>query len=290
VRVLIIGNGQLGSALADQCSRLGLEHFVFSHSDLDISNAAAVLDKVQGVGPDLLFHTAALTKVNYCEEHPQEAHAVNSLPIGSLLTACRLVNARLVLFSTDYVFPGSSGRQPIFEDSKPEPLNAYGRSKWAAEMHVANTWVAESKGHIIRTSGVFGPRPDGSERNFFRAIFDKLSSSDAPIEVVNDQFTCVTYAPHLAQMVLELLPELPRITHLTSAGSDSWYGWARQLAQIAGYDPARIVPVPSDPGSPVRRPAYSVLGSQYERVNRLIGQFPATKGIAEYVSLLRARS
>ena len=82
---------------------------------------------------------------------------------------------------------------------------------------------------------------------------------------MDDQFTCVTYAPQLAEMVLELLPDLPRIVHLTSAGADSWYGWARQLALSAGFDPARIVPVPTDPGSPVRRPAYSVLGSRYER-------------------------
>jgi dTDP-4-dehydrorhamnose reductase len=90
-------------------------------------------------------------------------------------------------------------------------------------------------------------------------------------------------------MVLELLPALPRITHLTSAGWNSWHGWAVELAVAAGFDPARIVPVPTDPGSPVRRPAFSVLGSRYERVNKLIGQFPAATGIAEYVALLRGR-
>jgi dTDP-4-dehydrorhamnose reductase len=108
--------------------------------------------------------------------------------------------------------------------------------------------------------------------------------------VVADQFTCVTYAPHLAEMLLRLIPDdLPKILHLTSAGSNSWYGWARELALAAGFDPARIVPVPTDSGSPVRRPRFSVLGSRYEKINTLIGQYPATKGIADYVLLLKGR-
>jgi dTDP-4-dehydrorhamnose reductase len=195
-----------------------------------------------------------------------------------------MLDAEVIYFSTDYVFSGDA-REPILEDAKPQPLNVYGKSKWCGELHAENY----ERFHTIRTSGVFGPRPDGTERNFFRAIFDKLHQTDGPIEVVDDQYTCVTYAPHLAAMVLELLPELPKIAHVTSAGADSWFGWARQLALAAGFDPARIVPVPTDPSSPVRRPAYSVLGSRHEHINRLIGQFPATKGIAEYVLLLKGR-
>jgi dTDP-4-dehydrorhamnose reductase len=290
MRVLVIGNGQLGSALNVELQRLDISTTVLGHRELEIRSEGdgflndyiwqAVLDS----RPEVIFHTAEITKVNYCEEHEEEAFTVNSLPLNDLVQVAEFIDCRLLYFSTDYVLAGSSGT-PLTEEVAPRPLNVYGKSKWAGEMHVGHY----AKAHTIRTSGVFGPRADGTERNFFRAIFDKLTQTAGPIEVVDDQFTCVTYAPHLAAMVLELLPELPRIAHLTSAGADSWYGWARQLALVAGFDPARIVPVPSDPGSPVRRPAYSVLGSRYEHINRLIGQFPATRGIADYVLQLQSR-
>jgi dTDP-4-dehydrorhamnose reductase len=280
MRVLVIGNGQLGSALAVEAARRKMKTTVWDREELDIGDPGqdAYL-RFGDLSPDCILLTAALTKVNYCEENEAEAFRINC---GGVLTAM-YEEARFVYFSTDYVFSGAT--EPITEDAKPKPLNVYGKSKWGGEMYVQDF----EKGHIIRTSGVFGPRPDGSERNFFRAIFEKLSASDGPIEVVDDQFTCVTYAPHLAAMVLELLPNLPKIAHITSAGGNSWYGWAVELATAAGFDPARIVPVPTDPSSPVKRPAYSVLASRYEHINRLIGQFPATDGIAEYVRLLQGR-
>ena len=284
MRVLVIGNGQLGSALAATAKALGDELMVTAGTGWDVSDPVQVELTVKGFAPRQIFHTAALTKVNYCEERPDLASLVNGRGTANVAAGAFAVGAELAYFSTDYVFDGTA-KSVVTEGSETHPLNAYGASKLEGESHV----LGYSGGRIVRTSGVFGPRLDGSERNFFRAIFEKLTQTDGSIEVVDDQFTCVTYAPHLAAMTLELLPDLPKIVHLTSAGADSWCGWARQLALVAGYDPGRIVPVPTDPSSPVRRPAYSVLGSQYERVNRIIGQYPARNGISEYVRLLKGR-
>lgn len=282
MRVLITGAGMLGCALAQEATVRGHAFTLFSRQQLDVTNARQAAYLLQEHQPELVFHTAALTKVNYCEEQPDEAQLVNAKGTANITAAAAALGARLIYFSTDYLFDGS-GSRPITEDAAPAPRNAYGESKLAGEGLVAGY----EYGHIVRTSGIFGRRTDGTERNFFRAIFEKLTQSYEPIEVVDDQFTCVTYAPHLAAMVLSLLPDLPRIVHLTSAEENSWHGWARELAQAAGFDPARIVPVPTDTGSPVRRPRYSVLESRYPRVNELIGQHPATNGIADYVRLLQ---
>jgi dTDP-4-dehydrorhamnose reductase len=255
---------------------------LLSRLELDITNPEQVSYLVGRYNPEILFHTAALTKVNYCEEHSEEAMLINKRGTANVAAAAQAAQAKLIYFSTDYVFQGS-GEVPIEEGEAPVPLNVYGASKLAGEQSVAGY----GQGHIVRTSGVFGQRTDGTERNFFRAILEKLTQSDDTIEVVDDQFTCITYAPHLASMLLELLPDrLPKLVHMTSRGADSWYGWARQVAAAAGLDPVRIVPVPTDASSPVQRPRYSVLGSRYAEVAKLIGQHPATSGIADYVRLL----
>lgn len=292
MKSLVIGYGQLGESLWNALARHAatqpgiLEKPEYlARERVDVQDFSALFTEVNWFRPDMIFHTAALTKVNYCEEHPAEAFDVNGVGVANVVEAARSVNAQLVYFSTDYVFSGKA-EGPILEDAAPEPLNVYGASKLAGEQPVADY----DRGHIVRTSGVFGPRQDGSERNFFRAVYDKLSSSDDPLEVVDDQFTAVSYAPHLATMLFELLPAgLPPVVHLTSAGKHSWFGWARELALAGGFDPARIVPVPTDASSPVRRPRYSVLGSRFPAVNSIIGQYPGTKGIAAYVQLLQSR-
>jgi dTDP-4-dehydrorhamnose reductase len=277
----------LGSALANAATAYGEEVALLSHSDLDITSASQVLSVTAAVHPDLLLHAAALTRVNYCEDHPEEALLVNATGTAHVVRAAEEAGARMVYFSTDYVFPGSPVRRPILEDAKFRPLNAYGNSKLAGEEHVAGY----SRGHIVRVSGVFGPRRNGLERNFFRAIFDKLHQTAGPIDVVNDQVTAVSYGPHIASMLFGLLRagNLPQVVHLTSAGADSWFLWARKLALEAGFDVGRIIPVPTPEGDPVRRPAYSVLGSGFEAVSREICHFPATEGIGAYVQYLRGK-
>jgi dTDP-4-dehydrorhamnose reductase len=280
VRILITGHGMLGSALEAASLRRGHEVTVHSTPD-DVTDADAVRSWMVWQ-PELVFHTAALTKVNYCEEHPHEAERVNGEGTRNVVEAAAEIGARLVYFSTDYVFPGGAA-EPVVEGAAPKPLNAYGASKLSGEVHVA----ASELGHIVRISGVFGPRDNGQERNFFRAIYEKLTAGTGPIEVVDDQFTAVSYAPHLAEMLFSLLPELPKETHLTSAGQNSWYGWARELVRAAGAAESRIVPVPTDSGSPVVRPRYSVLGTRHLHVANIIRQYPAINGIAAYVQYLR---
>jgi len=237
---LIIGTGMLGTALLRAADSHGLTAQALSHSQLDISQPDQVAAAIQSLRPDLIFHCAALTKVSQCQREPQLAQQVNAQGTASVVEAAERAMARLIYFSTDYVFDGRKGA-PYVETDTPAPLNAYGASKLAGEQAVR----AYHRGHVIRTSGVFGPRADGvAERNFFRAILEQLGHGADVVPVVTGQRTAVTYAPHLASMVLSLRGEtLPALCHLTSAGSDSWFDWARRLASAAGLDAQRITPL-----------------------------------------------
>ncbi|MCC7478275.1 NAD(P)-dependent oxidoreductase [bacterium] len=286
-RILITGTGQLGSALELEARQQGHEVRAMSHAQLDVCDALAVLELARAWQPELILHTAAITRVGWCESHSAQTTEVNSNGTVNVLQAAEAVDAALVFFSTDYVF---SGRRPglRLESEATAPINVYGASKAIIEPLV----LEYGRGHVVRISGVFGPRRDGqTERCFFRAIYEGMQAGRS-LAVVQDQWTAVSYAPHLAQMLFSLQGSeegLPRLVHLSSAGANSWYGWARELAEVAGFNQNLIQAVSSeDYGDPTPRPRHSVLGSEIERVSRLVANFPARQGLEEYCRYLRS--
>lgn len=285
-RILITGSGMVGSALLAHAPDYGITASLLSRQQASITEQSAVERAVRAAKPDIVIHTAAETRVDYCEDHGEEALQVNAMGTVQVRNAAAACGADFVYLSTDYVFNGEKST-PWLESDEPNPVNAYGVSKLAGE------WAAGAyeMGFIIRTSGVFGPRGDGKpERNFFRTIASRLAADDRPVEVVDDQITAVTYAPHLARMILELAGSgfLPT-AHLTSAGQDSWWGWARRAAGILGQDAARIKAVATDDlggETRARRPRFSVLGSESAAITSLVGRYPAEEGLREYLSSL----
>lgn len=275
----------VANALYDAAQSQAGPAVLLRRDQLDVTARDAVLQAVEQEQPGLIFHTSAMTRVNYCEEHPQAALLANGTGTRNVCDAAELVGAELVYFSTDYVFDGAR-HQPYLEDAPPNPLNVYGSSKLAGERAVA----AYPRGHIVRTSGVFGRRADGKpERNFFRAIAHRLLTGTGSIPVVADQITAVTYAPHLAEMVFGLLrgAGLPAVVHLTSQGSASWAKWAAIAAAALGAGTHRLeATTAAEYGGPVSRPAYSVLGSQYAAVRKQVAHHKAQYAIKAYVSAI----
>lgn len=273
----------VATAVVEAAAHYGWDTYAYGHEWLDITDAAAVRRLVIDVRPEAIVHTAAQTRVNHCQQHPVEAMRVNRDGTGHIVAAAAECGVPVVYLSTDYVFNGRCER-PWVESDKPEPLNVYGESKLAGETLVR----AYSRGHVVRTSGVFGGRSGGvAARNFFSAIAARLQDEAVDVPVVADQFTAVTYAPHLAGMLLRLMDEDPApVTHITSAGSNSWYGWALLAAGILGADPRRIQRIDSTVGGDgTPRPAYSVLGSEQAQVQALVAGHPAEIGIQAYFEL-----
>src|SRR5436190_9800079 len=123
MRTLITGAaGQLGTDLR----RLLPEADARDRSRLSITDRAAVLDAVRG--HDLVLNCAAYNAVDAAESRLEHAVAVNAEGPGLLAEACRQSGARLVHFSTNFVFDGQ-GDRPFVESDEPRPLSAYARSK-----------------------------------------------------------------------------------------------------------------------------------------------------------------
>ena len=223
------------------------------------------------------------------EKEPQAAFLVNALAVRNLALACRQIDARLVHFSTDYVFDGSKDR-PWVEDDSTNPLSVYGTSKLAGEEAAKKAW----KHVITRTSWLFGTRG----WNFVEAIRKQVLSGRRELRVVNDQRGRPTYTPHLGAALIRLsrqaieTPDARGLFHYADEPECTWFDFASEIARRTREDAGiseEVVVLPcssSEYPRPAARPAYSVLST--ERYERVTGVRPGSwhDALDEYFALL----
>ena len=134
-RVAIFGSGgQLGVELKSEFSRRGWQVVAFERSKVDITDPAAVEQALANADPSVVVNSAAYNQVDVAEKEPVAAYQANALAVRNLALACRQIDARLIHFSTDYVFDGRAGRAYTEEDET-HPLGAYAVSKLAGELY-----------------------------------------------------------------------------------------------------------------------------------------------------------
>jgi len=126
--------------------------FPFPRADLDITDTEALAATVREVRPDVVINAAAYTAVDRAESEPEAAFRVNDAAVGELGRIAREAGARVIHFSTDYVFDGTSA-EPYAEESPPNPLNVYGASKLAGETALR---ASGAPCLIVRTQWLFG--------------------------------------------------------------------------------------------------------------------------------------
>jgi dTDP-4-dehydrorhamnose reductase len=221
---------------------------VLGRDDWDVTHVAPLLES-----PGLVLHAAAWTDVDGAEDDPQQAAAVN---VGGTHNVAAL-GAPLVYFSTDYVFDGEQ-RTPYVESDGPNPLSAYGRSKYHGE------GAAGTQAWIARSSWLFAPWG----HNFVRTML-RVGAERDEVSVVADQRGCPTYVGHLAEATSRLV-ELPfGIWHLAADGDCTWADFAEAIFDEAGLA-CRVRRISSaELERPARRPAYSVLRSEKPEAPRL---------------------
>ena len=139
---------------------------------LDLTQSARVCACVERHRPVVIFLTGALTHVDYCEDHPNEAFAINMEGPRAVAEAARALGAQLVFYSTEYVFDGKAG--PYDEQDPPSPLSVYGQSKLAAERAICD-FVENAL--ILRTTVLFGW--DSNSQNFAMQVYRKVRSGSA---------------------------------------------------------------------------------------------------------------
>jgi len=192
MRIVILGaGGRLGAALAREY-RDKFDVIGFNHTQLDLSDLDGVREKLPVVDFDVVINAAALTKVDLCESQPDRAFLINADAPRVIAEICDEKNARLIHFSTDYVFDGAK-HEPYTEEDEAKPISVYGESKLAGEKNVLG---AQNQNLVVRVSWVFGPdRP-----SFIDAMIQQAQVNEE-VDAVADKFSTPTYTLDIAEML-----------------------------------------------------------------------------------------
>ena len=257
-------SGQLGVELVRELKSRRYSVSAFDRHEVDITDAAAVENALARLDVAVVFNAAAYNQVDVAEKEPQSALNVNALAVRNIALACRQIDARLVHFSTDYVFDGTA-RRPYTEEDPTHPLGAYAVSKLAGELY-AQAYLERAL--VIRTSGVFGPAGVSTARGNFVELMLRLASSSNPIRVVEDHVASPTYAPLLAARTVDLVErEFAGLFHIGGGTPISWFQFARQIFETAKLDPHLLATNEREYRTAARRPKYSALSNgKMERV------------------------
>lgn len=261
MKVAVIGaTGQLGMDVAEEFFRNGDQVSRFSHVEIEISCLSQVREVLLEAKPSLIVNTAAMHRVESCEQEPSGAYAVNAIGARNLALVARDLGAALIHISTDYVFDGSK-KAPYLESDPALPLNVYGNTKLAGELFVQAT---TNKYFILRTSALYGKNPCRAKGGLnFVELMLKLAVERDELRVVNDEVVSPTSTAELAKQIVVLSgTENFGIYHASAEGSCSWFDFAAKIFEIADVRTKLVVAGLNEFPAKVRRPKYSVLENQ----------------------------
>ncbi len=266
---LVIGSGgRLGTSLlhhlASRTTAVGL-----ARADMDLANPDSIRSTLAGLTFDHVVLTAALTAVDYCETHRDEAFSINAGAAGLIAEIAAARGARMTYISTDMVFDGLKDG-PCVESDEAVPANLYGESKLEGERRVL---AASARNLVTRVSWVYGPaRPAFPEWIIGRAC------AEDDLALPGDKFCCPTYTLDLIDWLAALWASpATGVYHLCNSEPCSWRDWGQfciDLARGQGW-PVRVgeirpVPVDSVTAFVAKRAANTAMST---------GRFTATTGI-----------
>jgi dTDP-4-dehydrorhamnose reductase len=242
--------GQLGTAFQ---GRLGNDAHYLDVDEVDLTIVAAIRPALTALRPTLVINCAAYTAVDQAEEDEETARLINATAVGELAAVSYDLGAGFVTFSTDYVFDGTKP-DPYVETDDPNPISAYGRTKLEGERLAV---AAHPEALVIRTSWLMS----GTHPSFAATMLRLIAAG--PVQVVDDQHGHPTFVDDLAAATLAAVDAgATGILHLTNQGTTTWFGLAREIAELAGLDAERVQPVSTEAfPRPAPRPANSVLDS-----------------------------
>ena len=255
MRILVTGgNGQLGCSLRRVAMGAEDKYIFTDIAELDITNREAVVEYIADNQIDIIVNCAAYTDVERAEEDEPKAHLLNATAAGYLAEVARANNALLIHISTDYVFMGGCCGV-LTEESHPQPINAYGRTKLAGEEAVR----ASGCHHIIlRTAWLYSEYG----HNFVKTMM-RLTLEREEVKVVSDQLGTPTYAVDLARAIVAIISERnfrEGTYHYTNLGECSWWQFACEIARLAGHNNCKVTPCTTEEyPTKARRPMNTVL-------------------------------
>jgi dTDP-4-dehydrorhamnose reductase len=266
MRLLVLGaDGQLGSDVVRLLSPT-VEVTARTADELDVTDRARLRQAVEASRPDVVINCAAYTAVDRAETEQDAAHRVNVLGARNVAQSAERIGARVVYFSTDYVFDGTA-TEPYDEDAPTAPLSVYGRTKLLGEQA---TREANPDHLILRLAWLYGR----TGRNFVRTVL-RLARAKDELRIVDDQVGSPTFTEDVVHQLLTAIQDGCSGTyHCVNTGQATWHAFASRIVRRLGLN-VPVIPIRTlDYPTPARRPAYSVLADRRFDLEQLNGMRP----------------
>lgn len=243
LKILLIGRkGQVSWELRRTLAPLGEIHAV-EYPEIDLSAPETLRPLIRNLAPDMVVNAAAYTAVDKAEDEVEICRAINGIAPAIMAEEARKLGARLVHYSTDYVYDGRKDGRWVETDA-PNPLSVYGRTKLEADQAIEASGVDHL---IFRLQWVWGIRGN----NFVKTML-KLARERKELKVVDDQVGGPTFSRHIAEATATAIARWDGqkgVYHLANTGETSWCGFARAIFE---EDPRRsehvlesLSPIPS---------------------------------------------
>ncbi len=240
MKIILTGaDGFLGKKVFSYLSREGFDVVPLHHKDIDITRYQDLKKFFYRIKPDIVVHTAALTDVDYCEEHREEAFRVNVIATDFIQDLCYDLNSKLIFISSDYVFDGKKGNYK--EDDERDPINYYGLTKLAAE----DITLKSPYNVILRTSLLYGFNDKTDKSHFVSFVVNNLKSNKK-VNIAIDLITKPALIDDVAYAIKKIIDKNVR-GKFNCSGSEklSRFDFAIKIAKFFKLNTDLIKPVPS---------------------------------------------
>jgi len=252
VKYLVTGiDGQLAAAFSRRLEKSGRD---FKYPRLDITDFDAVMEAVGAYRPDVILNCAAYNFVDKAETECAQAFKINAFGPALLSYAAKKYNSALVHYGSDYIFDGLK-KSPYVESDLPNPLNQYGKSKFAGEKLAIETGARTL---ILRLSWVFGP----GRQNFIHKLREWAEDGRA-LKMADDEISVPTYTEDVVNVTLKAVESgLSGVYHLTNSGACSRYEWAEAVLKELGLKNKLEKAHQRDFDLPAKRPGFSAMSNR----------------------------
>jgi dTDP-4-dehydrorhamnose reductase len=204
---------------------------------LELADADSIARAFERVRPSVIVHAGGIADPDACERDPELAKRINVEAVEVLADLCGKAGARLVHFSTDYVFDGEKSQYR--EDDAARPISVYGHTKLSSESAALSICPSSV---VLRVSNCYGRRI-GAKRTYLDHWHDSLRLG-RPVQAFTDQWRTPTAGDQLPGIVARLIsnPDLTGIYHWGGADRATRYEAALAYCRAMGFDERLVVP------------------------------------------------
>lgn len=207
---------------------------------LDITDRETMIEFIRKLKPDVVIHTAALTKVDLCETNHQLADKINIEGTRNVVDACKQSGSKIVFISTSAVFDGK--KDAYLEEDATNPQYYYGFTKAEGEKIVKNSGQDYL---ILRTDQPYCWVESWQHDNSVLRVLNKLNASEIIRDVV-DWYNTPTFVDNFVEVTIQLMKKGKiGIYHVVGSDYLNRYEMAMKVATVFGKENTLVQPMNS---------------------------------------------